>query len=85
MGMTKQTLSQWDESGNDPAAEYYQLSKQLEQENHWLRSLLEDLVNDKLIQAQRIKELEHEKSLLKQTLADLIFDQHHFKEEFGKK
>lgn len=39
--------------------------KQLEEENYHLKCLLEDLANDKLFQAQRIKELEHEKSNIK--------------------
>lgn len=84
MGITEQTLSQWDKTDNDPVPEYNHRVKQVEQENRWLKALFEDLVNDKLIQAQRIKELEHEKFLLKQTLADLIFDKHFYKKD-GKK
>ena len=49
--------------------------KLLENENHRLKMIVEDLMLDKLTQAQRIKELEHEKSLIKNIIAEITLDQ----------
>ncbi len=49
---------------------------QLTAENQRLKTLVEDLMLDKLSQAQRIMELNEEKSRLKKALADLILDNH---------
>ncbi len=48
--------------------------KQLTSENQSLKKLVEDLMHDKLSQAQRIMELNEEKSRFKETIADLILD-----------
>lgn len=48
--------------------------KQLEVENQRLKTLVENLMFDKLSQARRIMELNEEKSRLKKALADLILE-----------
>jgi len=54
--------------------------KQLKSENQFLKTLVEDLMLDKLSQARRITELNQEKSRLKKALADLILDNGNKKE-----
>jgi len=51
--------------------------KQLTEENQNLKSLVGDLMLDKLSQAQRIMELNEEKSRLKRALADLVLGNQH--------
>jgi hypothetical protein len=72
---SKETLRKdFNDKSNGQASQTSHCIKQLEDENRRLKCLLEDFANDKLIQAQRIRELNREKSILKQTLAELILE-----------
>jgi len=58
--------------------------KQLENENHRLKCLLEDLANDKLSQAQRIRELNREKSNIENTFVKIVTENQILKEILQK-
>jgi hypothetical protein len=60
------------------------LIKQLENENSRLKCLLEDFENDKLFQAQRLKELHKEKSALNNALAKIVSENQNLKENLQK-
>jgi hypothetical protein len=81
---TETLRKDFNDKNNGQAAQTNHGIKQLEDEIRRLKSLLEDFANDKLIQAQRIRELDREKSLLKQTLAELILEKQSLGFDRGK-